>query len=119
MEIYLKYYIDKVMSKQSKPSAKPVSLIIKKSSKPEKKLMAVFTLENGRKKTTHFGQASAPDYTKTKDKDQRQRYLKRHRRNENWESPMTAGSLSRHILWGASTNRKENISSFKRKFNLK
>ena len=112
MEIYLKYYIDKVMSQ-------PVSVVIKKSSKPEKKLMAVFTLKNGRKKTTHFGSTGMDDYTKTRNKEQRTRYLKRHRRRENWKSPMTAGSLSRYILWGASTSRKENISSFKRKFKLK
>lgn len=99
--------------------SKPVSVVVKKSSKPEKKLMAIFTLDSGRKKTTHFGSAGMDDYTKTRDKEQRQRYLKRHRRNENWDSPMTAGSLAKHILWGASTSRKENILSFKRKFNLK
>ena len=99
--------------------SKPVKVVIKKSSKPEKKLMAVFTMSNGREKTTHFGQASAPDYTKTRDKEQRQRYLKRHRRNERWDSPTTAGALSRWILWGPFTSKQKNISSFKRKFDLK
>ena len=107
------------MVKQSTPSVKPVSVVIKKSSKPEKKLQAVFTLENGKTRTTHVGQASAPDYTISKDKEQRARYIKRHRKNENWESPMTAGSLAKHILWGAFTSKKKNISAFKRKFNLK
>lgn len=32
---------------------------------------------------------------------------------------MTAGSLSRWILWGDSINLETNIRSFKKKFNLK
>ena len=98
--------------------SKAVKVVIKKSTKPEKKLMAVFTMSNGREKTTHFGQAGADDYTKTRDKEQRQRYLKRHRRNETWNNPVSAGALSRWILWGPFTSRQKNISAFKRKFNL-
>ena len=100
-------------------TSKPVSVVIKNSNKEGKKLMAVFKLENGKTKTTHFGQAGAPDYTITKDKEQRARYIKRHRKNENWDSPMTAGSLSKHVLWGAFTSKEKNISAFKRKFKLK
>jgi len=80
--------------------------------------MAVFTMDNGRTRTTHFGQASAPDYTKTRDKEQKQRYLKRHRRNENWDAPMTAGALSRWILWNLPT-RGASIADYKRRFNFK
>ena len=110
MEIYLKYYIDKVMSR-------PVSVVIKKSSKPEKKLMAVFTLENGRKKTTHFGSTGMDDYTKTRNKEQRTRYLKRHRRRENWNNPVSAGALSRWILWNKET-RSGALTDYKRRFNF-
>ena len=98
--------------------SKPIKVVIKKSTKPEKKLMAVFTMDNGRTRTTHFGQASAPDYTKTRDKEQKQRYLKRHRRNENWDAPMTAGALSRWILWNLPT-RGASIADYKRRFNFK
>ena len=96
-----------------------MKVVIKRSTKPNKKLMAVFTKDDKRKKTVHFGQAGAPDYTITKDKEQRKRYLDRHRARENWNDPQTAGSLSRWILWGNSTSRRENILSFKRRFNLK
>ena len=92
------------------------SVIIKASTKPEKKLMAVFTRDNGSKKTTHFGSAGMDDYTKTKNKEQRKRYLDRHRKNEKWNQPETAGALSRWILWGNSTSRRENISAFKKRF---
>ena len=99
---------------------KPISVKITKSTKPEKKLMAVFSYpETTRTKTINFGSAGMADYTITKDKAQRQRYLDRHRKRENWNVADTAGSLSRWILWGPSTNRSENISKFKSRFNLK
>ena len=76
-----------------------MKVVIKKSTKPTKKLMAVFTRENGREKITHFGSAGMDDYTKTRNKDQKSRYLKRHRRRENWNDPESPGALSRWILW--------------------
>jgi len=87
------------------------------SPKADKKLMAVFD-NDGRKKTVHFGQATAPDYTLTKSKEQRDRYLTRHAKRENWNDPMTAGALSRWVLWGNSTSRATNIAEYKKKFNL-
>ena len=105
--------------KTLKRSSKIVKVVIKPSTKPEKKKMAVFTKENGMKKTVHFGQAGAPDYTITKDKKQRKRYLSRHKARENWNDPMTAGALSRWILWGPYTSQKENIQLFKHKFKLR
>ena len=92
---------------------------ITKSDKAGKKLKATFTRDNGRKKVVHFGSAGMDDYTKTKDKAQRKRYLDRHRKRENWRNPESAGALSRWILWGPSTYRRENIQSFKKRFNLK
>tara|TARA_R110002012_G_scaffold64958_1_gene170524 strand:+ start:82 stop:381 length:300 start_codon:yes stop_codon:yes gene_type:complete len=97
--------------------AKPIKVVIKKSSKPEKKLMAIFSLDNGRTRTTHFGSAGMDDYTKTKDAEQKARYLKRHRRRENWNAPMTAGALSRWVLWNLPS-RRASIQAYKNKFNL-
>ena len=98
--------------------SKIIKVTIKGSSKPTKKMDAIFTRENGRKKTISFGSAGMDDYTKTKDKEQRKRYLARHQKRENWNVPDTPGSLSRWILWGPSTSRRENIRLFKKKFNL-
>jgi len=92
---------------------------IRKSTREGKKLMAILTYDDGRTKAVHFGSEGMDDYTITKDKEQRSRYLLRHRKNENWNVPDTAGSLSKHILWGETTSRKENIRLFKKKFNLK
>jgi len=96
-----------------------VKMVIKKSDKPGKKLMAVFTKDNGRTKKTYFGQAGAPDYTITKDKKQRTRYRTRHKKDLSTGDYTRAGYLSYYVLWGSSTSRKDNISAYKRRFNLK
>jgi hypothetical protein len=92
-------------------------LSLTESTKPDKKLMAVFE-RDGRKKTTHFGARGMDDYTKTHDKEQRERYRTRHAKDLEAADPTRAGFLSYYILWGDSTIRAANIASFKRKFNL-
>ena len=87
-----------------------------RSSKADKKYMAMFNID-GKKKTTHFGQLGADDYTKTRDEEQKKRYLDRHRANENWNDPLTAGALSRWILWNKPTIT-ESIASYKKRFNF-
>jgi hypothetical protein len=94
-------------------------VVIKKSDKSGKKMMAVFTDDNSRSKTIHFGSAGMSDYTIHKDKERRQRYLDRHRKNEDWSNPQTAGALSRWILWGDTTSLNKNIASFKKRFGYK
>jgi hypothetical protein len=44
-------------------------------------------------------------------------YLRRHRKNEDWEDPRTAGALSRWILWNKPTI-EESIKDFKKRFAL-
>lgn len=89
---------------------------IRPSTKSDKKLMATFE-NNGRTKTIHFGAKGMDDFTKTKDEQQKARYLARHKANENWNKPDSAGALSRWILWNKST-RQESIADFKKRFNL-
>lgn len=89
---------------------------IKKSTRKDKKLMAIFD-NNGKKKTIHFGQKFASDFTKHRDNERKERYIKRHIKRENWENPMTAGSLSRFILWNKPTIQSS-IRDFKKRFNL-
>ena len=95
------------------------NVVIKKSTKPEKKLMAVFSQKDtSRTKTIHFGSAGMDDYTITKDKEQKKRYISRHRRRENWNVPDTAGSLARWILWNKET-RGASIIDYKKRFGFK
>jgi len=96
-----------------------VSVIIKKSNKSGKKYMATFTRDNGRKKTQHFGQQGAPDYTLTGDKDRRKAYRDRHKKDLNTNDYTRAGYLSYYILWGNSKSIRQNIISYKNRFNLK
>lgn len=91
-----------------------MKVIIKASTNPKKKLMAVF--ENP-KKTIHFGAAGMSDYPQNKDDARKKRYLDRHRKNEDWSNPRTAGALSRWILWNLPT-RRASIADFKRRFSL-
>lgn len=89
------------------------------STNPKKKLMAIFTNDDGKKiKTTYFGQAGADDYTITNDKEQRTRYRIRHKKDLDTNDYKKAGYLSYHILWGSSTSLQENIKKYKKRFNL-
>jgi hypothetical protein len=90
---------------------------IVRSDKPEKKMMAVFEADSGRTKTIHFGSRGMDDYTITKDKEQMERYLKRHRSSENWSKADSAGALSRYVLWSATT-LEQGIRNYKNRFNL-
>jgi hypothetical protein len=74
--------------------------------------------ENGRSKTTKFGAAGMDDYTKTKDKEQRARYIKRHQKDLQTNDPTKAGYLSRYLLWGESTSMMENLRRYRNRFNL-
>ena len=91
-------------------------LQIKRSSKPEKKYDAVFE-RNNRTKTISFGTAGMSDFTKHHDEERRQRYLDRHRKNENWSNPVSAGALSRYVLWDKPTVAG-GIKAFKSRFGL-
>ena len=93
------------------------NVVIKKSTKPEKKYMAILSSKDKRTKTIHFGSSGMSDFTKHKDEKRKKRYLDRHRKRENWNVPDTAGSLSRWILWNKPTLRAS-IADYKKRFNL-
>ena len=88
-----------------------MNIIIKPSSKSDKKYMAII---NDRK-TVHFGQAGASDMTQHKDKERKKRYLARHRKNEQWDNPLTASFYATNILWNKPTIT-ESIKDTNRRF---
>jgi hypothetical protein len=65
----------------------------------------------------YFGASGYTDYTTNHDDEKKRLYLLRHRKNENWNDPISAGALSRWILWNKPT-LKESITDFKKRFNL-
>ena len=93
---------------------KLILLKIKKSDKPDKKYDAVFE-KDGRTKTISFGSSGMSDYTKHHDDERKNRYLNRHRNNENWNKPDSAGALSRFVLWNKSSIRAS-IDDYKKRF---
>ena len=91
---------------------------IRRSTNSNKKLMAIFNDDSGKKiKTVHFGASGMSDYTKHKDDERKKLYLARHKKNENWNNYMTPGSLSRWVLWEYKSLH-EAIRKYKQKFNL-
>jgi len=95
-----------------------MKMVVKKSTRPGKKYMAIFTRDNGRTKTTHFGAAGMTDYLKSKDKERRKRYRDRHKKDLKTGDPTRSGYLSYYLTWGDSTSLRENIKSYKKIFNL-
>lgn len=97
---------------------KKISVRIEESTNDEKKLMAIFTKPDGKTKTVHFGARGMSDYTQHKDKDRMKNYLARHSgMGEDWDDPMTAGALSRWILWGKPSLR-DSFNDFLKRFNM-
>ena len=77
-------------------------IVISKSSNKNKKYDARI---DGRK-TISFGAAGMSDYTIHKDDERKQRYLDRHRKNENWADYNTAGCYAKNLLWNKKTLSK-------------
>jgi len=86
------------------------------STKADKKYMAIFD-NDGRRKTVHFGQKNADDFTLTKNLDQKNRYQTRHRKDLETKDPTRAGYLAWYILWNKPT-LTESIRDYRQRFNL-
>ena len=63
-------------------------------------------------KTIHFGADGYDDYTTHKDPQRKARYLARHRNNEDWNDPETAGFWARWLLWN-KPSIKDSIADLK------
>jgi hypothetical protein len=114
----IKRSVKRSVKRSGKKTSRGLKLLsIKKSPKKDKKYVATFS-RNGRIKKTHFGAKGYSDYNQHKNKERRQRYIKRHKSRENWRDPTSAGALSYYLLWGPTTSFRTNVNSFKRKFNL-
>lgn len=79
----------------------PLNVEIKRSRLPTKKFDAIL---DG-KKVVSFGQKGASDYTMHKDEQRKDRYIQRHRANEDWTDPTSAGFYSRWVTWEKPTLR--------------
>ena len=76
-----------------------VDIVVKKSDKKDKKYDAVI---DG-KKTVSFGATGYSDFTKHKDEERKERYIARHKVNQDWKDHKTAGFYAKNILWNKPT----------------
>lgn len=97
------------------PHIKLINIV--KSWKPDKKFVALFEVD-GRSLNVHFGSATSQTYVEGADEKKRNAYIKRHSAlNEDWDNPITPGSLSKWILW-TEPNINDAIKAFIKKYNL-
>jgi hypothetical protein len=83
-----------------------MEIIIKKSDDPTKKFQAIVPNKAlPKKKIVNFGAAGYSDYTKHNDDERKDRYIARHKKNEQWGKSGigTAGYYSRWVLWNKKT----------------
>jgi len=103
-----------------------MEVIIKLSDRPDKRYVAIFYDKEKKIKTTHFGFATTDTkgikkygstYIDHKNDTLKDNYIARHQVNEDFEDYMSAGSLSRYILWNKKTFM-ESVADYKRRFKL-
>jgi len=94
-------------------------VVIQKSKIKNKKYTAIFYDGDKKIKTSQFGDNRYEDYIQHKDKQRRDKYRNRHKKDLNTGDYMRPGFLSYYILWGDSSSLKTNISNYKKRFNLK
>lgn len=89
------------------------------ADKDKKRLIAVFELDNGKQANIKFGfHKSQGTFYDTGDKKKKAAYIARHKVRENFNDIMTAGALSRFILWH-DTNLNNIKKLLKSRFNIK
>lgn len=80
-----------------------LKLYLHKSDKPSKKYYIEFiNPDTNRLKRMYFGAANMNDYTITGDDEAKERYIKRHKARERWDT-LSPGMLSRYLLWNLRT----------------
>ena len=73
--------------------------------------------KNGKMYTRKFGAAGMSDYTIHKDKERRERYISRHKKDLRTNDPMKPGYLSMYILWN-KPSVKASLADYKRRLNV-
>ena len=73
--------------------------------------------KNGKMYTRKFGATGMSDYTIHKDKERRERYISRHKKDLRTNDPMKPGYLSMYILWN-KPSVKASLADYKRRLNI-
>ena len=91
---------------------------VERTPNNKKAFVATFIKDDGKEKIQRLGTGSNFVLNKNKTLEDRKNYIARHRVNEDFNNPVTAGSLSRHLLWGDSRSLQKNINSLKKQFKI-
>jgi hypothetical protein len=102
-----------------KNNIKLISMIKLKKGKKKYEAKFEITQPNGKisKKTIKFGAQGMSDYTIHKDKERRERYINRHKKDLRTNNPIRAGFLSMYILWNKPTF-KSSLTDYKKRLNI-
>jgi hypothetical protein len=84
-------------------------------SKPTRKFKK-YSILVGHKKI-NFGDDRYEDYTQHGDPKRKALYIQRHKKNEDWNNPLTAGWWSRYLLW-EKPSIEEAIKDIKKRFGI-
>jgi len=92
-------------------------LSVSPSSDSSKKLDVKLETDSGREKTIRIGQRGAPDFTKTRDEEQKARYIRRHQAKEDWKlsGVLSSGFWSRWLSWNKKS-LAESVNDVKQRF---
>lgn len=92
--------------------------VIKLSKANDNKHKYIVTIDiDGKEKNIKFGAYGMEDYTIHGDDGRKELYINRHKKNENWNDPLTPGFWSRWLLWNKPTI-KASMIDIKKRFNL-
>ena len=73
-------------------------VLIKKSPKPDKRLVAEFPT-----KKVHFGASGGSTFVDHRNTQTKKAWMARHKVNADWSDYDTAGALSKHVLWNKAS----------------
>ena len=90
--------------------------ILEESANPSKKFTAIRL--NPTLKHIFFGAKRYEDFTTHKDEARKKAYITRHKANEDWNNPDTAGFWSKHLLWNKPTI-DASIKDIENRFDIK
>lgn len=96
---------------------KGVKVVDLKKLKSGKKKYQITFNKNGKIYRRKFGSRGMSDYTIHKDKERRERYISRHKKDLRTKDPMRPGYLSMFILWN-KPSLKSSLADYKRRLKI-
>ena len=94
----------------------PYTQLLKATNGKNKYTMIFYDHLRKKVKTINFGAVGYESYPDHQDLQRKMNYIQRHEARENWKDPMTAGTLSKFLLWN-KPSLSASYKDFRSKFN--